>query len=230
MNSLKLVRNYFDREARRFDAIYEDRKPLHQRILDRLFRRVILERFHLVCNLAPAPGRWTVLDIGCGSGRYAIALTRLGASRVLGLDVSTAMIEMARREVEKAGTADRCEFVPEDFLSFRREEAFDLVVAMGYFDYLEDPLPHLRKMLGMCRGRIFASLPKRWEWRVPSRKLRFLLERGFVRFYSRRQILRLVLECGLSPERISLIDLGRDWILVVRNAPADEARSPAPSS
>jgi len=84
------------------------------------------------------------------------------------------------------------------------------------------------KMLGMCRGKVFASFPKRWEWRVPTRKLRFLLERGFVRFYSRRQILRLVHECGLSPERISLIDLGRDWILVVRNAPADEARFPAP--
>jgi len=73
-------------------------------------------------------------------------------------------------------------------------------------------------MLTLCRGKIFASLPKRWEWRAPSRKVRFLLERGFVRFYSRRQILRLAAEAGVSPNRMSLIDLGRDWILIVRNS------------
>jgi SAM-dependent methyltransferase len=216
MSSPNRVRSYFDREARRFDAIYEKRKPLFQRVMDRLFRGVILRRFELVCNLAPVPGTWTVLDIGCGSGRYPLALCRSGASRVVGLDVAPAMVELARREAERAGFAARSEFLLGDFHDYRSEEKFDVVLAMGYFDYLENPLPHLQRMVVRCRGRVFASFPKRWEWRAPTRKLRFLARRGFVRFYSRRQIESLLAGAGLAPDRATLIDLGRDWILVAR--------------
>ena len=216
MSSPNRVRSYFDREARRFDAIYENRKPLIQRVMDRFFRGIILRRFQLVCNLAPLPGTWTVLDIGCGSGRYAVALCRSGASRVVGLDVAPAMVELARREVERAGFAARSEFLLGDFHDYRSEEEFDVVLAMGYFDYLENPLSHLQRMVAVCRGRIFASFPKRWEWRAPTRKLRFLALGSFVRFYSQRQIQSLVAGAGLAPDRAPLIDLGRDWILVAR--------------
>ena len=81
MSSPELVRDYFEREAQRFDAIYEERKPLGQRAVDTLFRRVVVERFRLITNLAPQTGHWTALDVGCGSGRYAIALAQRGAAR-----------------------------------------------------------------------------------------------------------------------------------------------------
>jgi len=216
MNSLDLVRNYFDREARRFDAIYDLRKPLHQRVVDRFFRRVVIERFHLICNLAPSPGRWTALDVGCGPGRYSIALARAGAARVLGLDVAASMITLSCQEAVQAQMQDRCEFLTAGFLDFATTEKFDVVVATGYFDYVEEPLLHLRKMIELCRGKIFASIPKRWEFRVPIRKLRFALQHGFVRFYSRREIMNLVTLAGLPQERVSLIDLGRDWIAILR--------------
>ncbi|HMB68896.1 MAG TPA: class I SAM-dependent methyltransferase, partial [bacterium] len=169
MSSLETVRDHFDRDAERFDAIYEGKKPLHQRVFDR-FRRVVVERFHLVCALAPLPGEWSVLDVGCGPGRYGLALQALGARRVVGLDVAGRMLDLARQEFARAGKADVGEFVHSDFLGFRSEERFDVVLAMGYFDYLEEPLPHLEKMVAACRGRVFASIPKRWEWRVPIRK------------------------------------------------------------
>ena len=35
MSSPELVREYFEREAQRFDAIYEERKPIHQRAVER---------------------------------------------------------------------------------------------------------------------------------------------------------------------------------------------------
>src|SRR5438477_13204006 len=110
MKSPELVRKYFDREAGRFDAIYEDRKPWHQRLVDRLFRRVVVERFRLVCNLAPLAGPWSALDVGCGSGRYAIAFARAGAVRVTGVDVSASMIHLAREEAVRSRVEDRCEF------------------------------------------------------------------------------------------------------------------------
>jgi 2-polyprenyl-3-methyl-5-hydroxy-6-metoxy-1,4-benzoquinol methylase len=213
---LDLVRDYFNREARRFDAIYESRKPWHQRIVDRAFRQVVIERFHLICNLAPSPGRWTVLDVGCGSGRYAVALAHAGAGRVLGIDVAATMIELARAEALRTGVGNRCEFQSTGFLDFATDERFDVIVATGYFDYLEDPLPHLQKMLSLARGKIMITIPKRWEFRVPVRKLRFLLARGFVRFYSRREVINLTRSAGVPLDRLSLIDLGRDWVAVIR--------------
>jgi 2-polyprenyl-3-methyl-5-hydroxy-6-metoxy-1,4-benzoquinol methylase len=216
MNAPDRVREYFDREAGRFDAIYESKKPLTQRVVDGLFRRVVVERFRLIRNLAPMSGPWTVLDVGCGSGRYSIALAEAGAARVVGVDASAAMIALAQSEAARLGVASRCTFETSPFTEFRTDELFDVVVATGYFDYLRDPEVHLARMVARCRGRLFASVPKRWEIRVPIRKTRFAIERGFVRFYSRQQLDALIASSGVDPERVSVIDLGRDWIVVLR--------------
>ena len=122
------------------------------------------------------------------------------------------MVELGATMAAEVGLAGRCEFRNLSFLDLAGEEQFDVVVATGYFDYLEDPVAHLRKMLTHCRGRIFASFPKRWEVRVPIRKLRFALARGYVRFYSARRGSRADREAGLPDDRVSMIDLGRDWI------------------
>jgi 2-polyprenyl-3-methyl-5-hydroxy-6-metoxy-1,4-benzoquinol methylase len=216
MSSHSRVQRHFDKDAQRFDAIYEPGKPIHQRIVDRLFRQVVIERFRLVCNLAPGRAPWTVLDVGCGSGRYGLELAREGAARAVGLDFSTRMIDLARQEAMRAGLAGRCEFQACEFLEYDAQESFDVVLAMGYFDYLRDPLAHLRKMTGLCRGRLFASFPKRWEWRAPSRKLRFMLQRGFVRFYTRGDVVRLIAAAGIPAERASIVSYDRDFLLIVR--------------
>lgn len=212
---LEIVRRHFDRDATRFDSIYETEKPIHHRVMDR-FRQVVVERFNLIRNLAPQNGPWSVLDAGCGSGRYSITLAREGASRVVGVDVSDEMIRLARTEARAAGVQERCEFFRAAFLDFQHSEKFDVVVATGYYDYMDDPLPHLQKMKSMCNGRIFASFPKRWDYRVPVRKLRFVWVRGFVRFYSHGEVRALFDRAGFARDRVSLIDLGRDWIAVAR--------------
>lgn len=218
MSSRDRVRNYFDRAARRFDAIYEGEKPWSQRIVDRLFRRVVLERFRLVCNLAPLPGAWTVLDVGCGPGRYAVALARAGADHVTGVDVSAEMIALARAEVARAGVEDRCSFEVARFVEWVASDRFDIAVATGYFDYLAEPLADLSRMKKLTRVRIFASFPKRWEMRVPIRTARFALAGGYVRFYSRAEVVELFAAAGIAAERLSLIDLGRDWLAVARTS------------
>src|SRR5262249_44023565 len=95
-------------------------------------------------------------------------------------------------------------------------EKFGAVVAMGYYDYLEDPAPHLRKMIASASpdgGRVFASFPKRWTVRTGLRIARFKLARGFVRFYSRREVLDLFRQEG-KIAFLSLVDLGRDLIAI----------------
>ena len=215
MRSREAVRSYFDREAERFDAIYEHGKPLHQRLIDRA-RRVVVERWKLICNLVPCGGGWTALDVGCGSGRYAIEFLRRGADKVVGVDMAPAMIELARRHATDDGVIDRAIFQVSSFLDFQTSEQFDVIVAAGYFDYLEDPVAHLRKMLQLSRGHIYVTVPKRWEFRVPIRTLRFAIAGGYVRFYSRREFLAVVQDAGLSLDCVSLVDLGRDWVAVIR--------------
>jgi ubiquinone/menaquinone biosynthesis C-methylase UbiE len=111
MRSLERVNSYFEREAGRFDAIYERDKPARQRLGDWLFRRVILERYSLVVNAIGAPGS-SVLDVGCGPGRYGIELARRGARRCVGVDVAAAMLGIAReaRRPWRAAAVDRLRF------------------------------------------------------------------------------------------------------------------------
>ncbi len=212
MNSLHLVQNWFEREAGRFDSIYEKDKPLYQKIGDALFHRVIHERFSLVINALGAQGA-TILDVGCGPGRYGVELARRGAARCLGVDMAAHMIEIARTEADRAGVGDRCEWTVLDFLSFKTTDTFSAVLAMGYYDYIDNPRPHLEKMMALSSRHVFASFPKRWEIRTPLRRARFALQGGFVRFYSRAEVISLFASTG-NLRYLSLVDLGRDFVAI----------------
>lgn len=68
-----------------------------------------------------------VLDLGCGSGILAIAAAKLGAGRVLALDIDPQAVGAARRNVEANGLAGTVEVRPGTL-----EEAspgFDFIVA-----------------------------------------------------------------------------------------------------
>jgi SAM-dependent methyltransferase len=58
--------------------------------------------------LGDARGR-TVLDFGCGSGENSLVLARRGAN-VVGVDISTLLIELARRRLELNGVGGRAKF------------------------------------------------------------------------------------------------------------------------
>ena len=55
-----------------------------------------------------------VLDLGSGSGILAIAAIKLGAARAIGIDLDPAANEVAERNAERNGVADRIEFLEGD--------------------------------------------------------------------------------------------------------------------
>ena len=90
---------------------------------------------------APGPGE-RVLDVGCGTGAVALAVSALVApgGSVMGLDVSGPMLACARRRADAAGIAS---------VSFRNGDAqvcplppasFDAVVSRFGVMFFDDPV------------------------------------------------------------------------------------------
>ena len=52
----------------------------------------------------------TVIDIGCGSGVLSFVAARLGAGRVIGVDLNEEAITVARQNAKSLGLEDRTEF------------------------------------------------------------------------------------------------------------------------
>jgi 2-polyprenyl-3-methyl-5-hydroxy-6-metoxy-1,4-benzoquinol methylase len=139
------VKDYFTREAERFDAIYEgaNRSPL-QAGIDSLFRtRTLNRRNSIIASLVDEAA--SCFELGCGSGRTAVAIARSRGARVHGIDVAAPMIALAERLARDTGVSDRCSFEAADFASFRPSERYDVFVAVGVLDYFDDPLPMLRR-------------------------------------------------------------------------------------
>ena len=81
------------------------------------------------------------------------------------------MLDLARARLSRFG--ERVELVQGDFLTTQIEGRFDVVLALGYFDYIAEAEPHVRRMRELCSGSVVGSFP-RWTWtKGPVRKLRY---------------------------------------------------------
>ncbi len=207
------VRRYFDGAVDDFDAIY-DGKGAVGRWVDRRFRRDMYERFRLTFETCGDLGGRTVLDIGCGSGRYAIEFARRGAARVLGVDFAPNMLAAARRHAEGQGVADRCEFVLGDFMQMELGRSFDVCAAIGVFDYIAHPRPFLERMRALSSRWLVMTFPSISTIRTPIRKLRYWAKRCPVYFYDRKAIEELT--AGLGERRIVKIPgQGMDYFVSI---------------
>lgn len=214
MQGEQKVKTYFHKQAQRFDTIYEDRKGLCQKVVDRIFRQVVKDRFSLTFEKVGEIKGKTVLDVGCGSGRYALEFAKRGADKIVGIDFAEAMIELAQNHVEHLPENIRCRFICGDFTKYRFGERFDYTIAMGLFDYLKNPSDYLARMKSLTRGKIIASFPKRWTWRTPIRKIRLFLAKCQVYFYSKADVEKLMKENQIS--EYEMFDLSRDFVLIAQ--------------
>jgi SAM-dependent methyltransferase len=160
------VREHFLRKAFSFDRLYDE-----EHALQRLLRPGLFNRRELALAVAREYDEPSVLDVGGGSARIGELILEQGASRYVDVDLSETMLDLARRRLARFG--DKVELVQDDFLSAPIHGTFDVVLALGYFDYIEDADAHARRMTELCSGTIVASFP-RWTWtKGPIRKLRY---------------------------------------------------------
>ena len=142
-----------------------------------------------------------VLDVGCGPGWLAEALTAQGHT-VTGVDLE-----------EAPGVAERMQrFVRADLEQGLPDEVgdgFDVVIAADVIEHVRDPQALLTEMSHRLRrgGTLIASVPNISHWYPRGRTAlglfdydqRGILDATHLRFFTRRSFLRLARQSGLEP-------------------------------
>jgi SAM-dependent methyltransferase len=138
------------------------------------------------------------------------------AARVVGVDFSGNMLELAREEAERHQVADKCEFIQADFLEIQLEDKFDISIAMGVFDYVPDQVAFLRKMVELTTGKVIVAFPGHSLLREPARRLRYRLAgKGEIYLYGQDDVERIATEAGLrAKEIIRIPSSGGVYVLV----------------
>ncbi len=185
----------WDRIAPKFDTIYSGRKSTLAQFLDRWLRSDMYQRFAWVMERAGDARGLTACDLGCGSGRFVSALAQKGA-QVTGVDFAAQMLQLARELVVREGVAGQCEFVLSSVLEWNTDRQFDFVIAIGFWDYVADPLPLLKRIRGLTRGRFLSAWPRCGTARMYIRKVRLSMAGCPVYFFRRSQVEQLLQQAG----------------------------------
>ena len=196
------IAKYWNDIANDFDAIYTGNKGPIARGLDRWLRRDIYQRFEWVMREAgPSPDLrgMKICDVGCGSGRFVTALAKRGA-RVTGVDFAPDMLKLSTQLAEKEGVADLCKFVLSDVLDWKTQEQFDLVIAIGFWDYVADPLPRLQVIRGLTKTTFLSAWPRAATLRAAIRKVRLKADGCPVYFFTRAHVEDYLKRAGFREE------------------------------
>src|SRR5439155_22718311 len=165
-NATELVRDHFREQASSFDALYDE-----GHLLQRALRPGLLKRRELAIEVVREHSEPRVLDVGGGSGRVGELALEAGAGEYVNVDLAQEMLDLAAKRL--AGFGEKVKLVQGDFLTAPLEGRFDVVLALGFFDYVSDTHLHVRRMAEICSGSVVASFP-RWNWlKGPVRKLRY---------------------------------------------------------
>ena len=124
-------------------GVYKDRSKLEV-----LFGSEVWERIR---------GR-LVIDFGCGAGAESVLIARMGARRVIGLDIQEHFLEIARATAIAEGVADRCTFVNST------DELAEVIISLDAFEHFDDPAGILREMRThlASHGRVLISFGPPW--------------------------------------------------------------------
>ncbi len=204
-NKIPVQKNYWNKEANTFDAIYSHKKSKFGIFLDSIFRWDMYARFdYTMENSQPIQNR-TFLDVGCGTGYYSLAFAQRDAKKVIGIDISESMVRICQQRAVKEQLGDRCFFIQTDLIGYQPDGKFDVCIGIGLFDYIKEPLPVLTKMRECVQDKVIMSFPRFWTWRAPVRKIRLGLKQCDVYFYTKAKIDSLLKKAGFKRFNIQKI-------------------------
>ena len=91
-----------------------------------------------------------VLDVGCGGGILSEAMARAGA-RVLGVDLSQAVLDVADLHALEGKVPVEYRLVPLEQLARERPAAFDLVTCMEMLEHVPDPAAAVKALAALAK-------------------------------------------------------------------------------
>jgi SAM-dependent methyltransferase len=198
------TRRYFDRRARAFDRVYARQSPL---------RRGPRRGRALAAEVVAGHEAPSVLDVGCGPGRVGEAVLAAGAASYVGVDISPRMLLLAHTRL---GGDPRVELLEGNFLELESAVSFDVVIALGLFDYVREPPRAAEWLRAHCSSTLVASFT-RWDWlKGPPRRLEYALHRLPVRDYDATEVVELLSGAGFG--RVEVVGNGRRGFHVVAAA------------
>jgi len=198
------TQRYFDRRARAYDRRYG--MPA---AAQRLLRPGPGLGRELAALVVAAHERPSVLDLGCGPGRVAEAALDAGAARYVGVDLSPRMLGLTR---ERLAGRTQVELIEGDFSALDVAGTFDVVLALGLFDYVPAPARAAEWMHERCSSTLVASFTC-WDWlKGPVRHARYRLHRCRVADYTADGAAALLAGAGF--ENVEFAWQGRRGFLV----------------
>ena len=151
----------------------------------------------------PVAGR-RVLEVGAGSGRDLLALSRAGAIGWV-LDYSPASLALVQRQAREQGVPVL--LVQADALRMPfRDGAFDVVFHQGLLEHFRDPVPLLRENARIAArgGRVVVDVPQTWHPYTVMKQLLIAADRWFAGWetqFTPRQLEALLAGVGLEVRR-----------------------------
>ena len=99
-----------------------------------------------------------VVDFGCGGGAEALEFARMGARRVIGIDIREDVLEIARRRAAEARLGDVCTFAT------KSDTKAEVIVSLDAFEHFEDPAGILEVMASLIvpGGQVIFSFGPPW--------------------------------------------------------------------
>jgi ubiquinone/menaquinone biosynthesis C-methylase UbiE len=175
---------YFDRLGDDFDSMMSDYD---------VERRQELVFGQLLAG-ASLKGK-TVLEVGCGTGRFSQCIASLGANLTV-LDIGPNLVKAVSERLSCRGVVgDACKLPFPD-------ESFDLVVSSECIEHTPDPLAAIRQMCRVCRpgGTVCLTTPNKLWYPILwlSQKLGIRKFAGPERWIWRRQASEVMKQAGMS--------------------------------
>lgn len=208
------VKDYFEDIASDFDSYYESPKGIFDRMINAWLRRPgLIKRLKISLEASnPQPGM-RILDVGCGSGKFIVECAKRGAE-VCGVDISREMIEIAKDFCEKNNVeaelriGDVTEELP---------KGFDVCVALGVFEYFEDPKPILRNMFASTNGggKIIFSVPSLFTFQTPLRNVLLHYRNVKCYYYTKKRVMSLLDDFMDDIEKIEFYSYGPGLVICV---------------